>query len=43
MKVLRIDNKGVLNNAIYKNLEDLRNHTTVIEIPDTERLIIQAY
>tara|TARA_Y100001973_G_C5130198_1_gene297326 strand:+ start:638 stop:970 length:333 start_codon:yes stop_codon:yes gene_type:complete len=26
-----------------KNLEDLRNHTTVIEIPDTKRLIIQAY
>ena len=26
-----------------KSLDDLRNHTTVIEIPDTERLIIQAY
>jgi hypothetical protein len=26
-----------------KDLEDLRNHTTVIEIPDTKRLIIQAY
>jgi hypothetical protein len=26
-----------------KDLEDLRNHTTVIEIPNTERLIIQAY
>ena len=26
-----------------KNLDDLRNHTTVIEIPDTKRLIIQAY
>ena len=24
MKVLRIDNQGVLNNAVYKNLEDLR-------------------
>ena len=26
-----------------ETLEDLRNHTTVIEIPDSERLIIQAY
>ena len=26
-----------------KNLDDLRDHTTVIEIPDSERLIIQAY
>ena len=26
-----------------KNLNDLRDHTTVIEIPNTERLIIQAY
>ncbi len=26
-----------------KNLDDLRDHTTVIEIPNTERLIIQAY
>tara|TARA_R100001129_G_scaffold72326_1_gene49336 strand:+ start:284 stop:571 length:288 start_codon:yes stop_codon:yes gene_type:complete len=26
-----------------KNLDDLRNHTSVIEIPDTKRLIIQAY
>ena len=26
-----------------KNLEDLRDHTTVIEIPDSEKLIIQAY
>jgi|TARA_R100001086_G_scaffold92668_1_gene45979 hypothetical protein len=26
-----------------KTIEDLRNHTTVIEIPNTERLIIQAY
>jgi len=24
MKVLRIDNQGVLNNAVFKNLEDLR-------------------
>lgn len=24
MKVLRIDNQGALNNAVYKNLEDLR-------------------
>lgn len=24
MKVLRIDNQGVLNDAVYKNLEDLR-------------------
>ena len=24
MKVLRIDKQGVLNNAIYKNLEDFR-------------------
>jgi hypothetical protein len=30
----------------YQNietLEDLQNHTTVIEIPETDRLIIQAY
>jgi hypothetical protein len=30
----------------YKNietLEDLQNHTTVIEIPDSDRLIIQAF
>ena len=26
-----------------KSLDDLREHTTVIEIPDTKRLIIQAY
>ena len=26
-----------------KSLDDLRDHTTVIEIPNTERLIIQAY
>jgi len=26
-----------------KSLDDLRDHTTVIEIPDSERLIIQAY
>ena len=26
-----------------KNLDDLKNHTSVIEIPNTERLIIQAY
>ena len=26
-----------------KNLDDLRDHTTVIEIPDSDRLIIQAY
>ena len=26
-----------------KDLDDLRDHTTVIEIPNTERLIIQAY
>ena len=26
-----------------KNLDDLRNHTTVIEIPNSEKLIIQAY
>ena len=25
------------------SLEDLRNNTTVIEIPDSEKLIIQAY
>ena len=31
------------NYTDIKNLEDLRNHTTVIEIPDTKRLIIQAY
>ena len=24
MKVLRIDNQGVLNDAVFKNLEDLR-------------------
>ena len=30
----------------YKNietLEDLQNHTTVIEIPDSDRLIIEAF
>ena len=26
-----------------KSLDDLRDHTTVIEIPNTKRLIIQAY
>ena len=26
-----------------KSLDDLREHTTVIEIPNTKRLIIQAY
>ena len=26
-----------------KSLDDLRNHTTVIKIPNTDRLIIQAY
>ena len=26
-----------------KSLDDLRNHTTVIEIPNTDKLIIQAY
>jgi hypothetical protein len=26
-----------------ETLEDLQNHTTVIEIPETNRLIIQAY
>ena len=26
-----------------KNLEDLRAHTTVIEIPNSEKLIVQAY
>ena len=26
-----------------KNLNDLRDHTTVIEIPNSKRLIIQAY
>ena len=26
-----------------ETLEDLQNHTTVIEIPETDRLIIQAY
>ena len=26
-----------------KNLDDLRDHTTVIEIPNTEKLIIQPY
>jgi len=31
------------NYTDIKSLEDLRNHTTVIEIPNTERLIIQAY
>ena len=31
------------NYTDIKDLDDLRNHTTVIEIPDTERLIIQAY
>ena len=31
------------NYTDIEDLEDLRNHTTVIEIPNTERLIIQAY
>tara|TARA_R110002012_G_scaffold272995_1_gene458805 strand:- start:47 stop:334 length:288 start_codon:yes stop_codon:yes gene_type:complete len=31
------------NYTDIKDLEDLKNHTTVIEIPNTERLIIQAY
>ena len=26
-----------------KNLDDLKDHTTVIEIPNSERIIIQAY
>ena len=26
-----------------ESLEDLRDHTTVIEIPNSERLIVQAY
>ena len=26
-----------------KSLDDLRNHTTVIEIPNSKRLIVQAY
>jgi len=26
-----------------ESLEDLQNHTTVIEIPNSDRLIIQAY
>ena len=26
-----------------KNLDDLKDHTTVIEIPNSEKLIIQAY
>lgn len=26
-----------------KSLDDLRDHTTVIKIPNTDRLIIQAY
>ena len=26
-----------------ESIEDLRDHTTVIEIPDSDRLIIQAY
>mgnify|MGYP003147945752 FL=1 len=26
-----------------KNLDDLKDHTTVIEIPNSDRLIIQAY
>jgi hypothetical protein len=26
-----------------ETLEDLQNHTTVIEIPNSDRLIIQAY
>ena len=31
------------NYTDIKDLEDLRNHTTVIEIPDSDRLIIKAY
>ena len=31
------------NYTDIKDLEDLRNHTTIIEIPNTDRLIIQAY
>jgi len=36
--------KEVQNNYTdIKSLDDLRNHTTVIEIPNSKRLIIQAY
>jgi hypothetical protein len=31
------------NYTDIESLEDLRSHTTVIEIPDSERLIVQAY
>jgi hypothetical protein len=31
------------NYTDIKSLDDLRNHTTVIEIPNSKRLIIQAY
>ena len=31
------------NYTDIKSLDDLRDHTTVIEIPNTDRLIIQAY
>jgi len=31
------------NYTDIESLEDLRSHTTVIELPDSERLIVQAY
>ena len=31
------------NYKIIETLEDLQNHTTVIEIPDSDRLIIEAF
>ena len=31
------------NEKDIESLEDLQNHTTVIEIPNSDRLIIQAY
>ena len=29
--------------TLVETLEDLRNNTTVIEIPNSEKLIVQAY
>ena len=31
------------NHQDIKNLDDLKEHTTVIEIPNSKRIIIQAY
>jgi hypothetical protein len=41
MKVLKEVSKKSYQNI--ETLEDLQNNTTVIEIPNSDRLIIQAY